>query len=101
MAVLTSGIDELIERNHRILNFESVKPRDVLNLQNWVRGNGCIAREETAYVERGKELLSIAIPDDNVVTWLEALVEDISVRLRVWLGKAGNSNSVLLPDRED
>lgn len=77
----------MIERNHRILGFEAAKPRDVLNLQNWVNGNGCIAREETAYLERYKELLSVSSLDDHAITWLEILVGGILVRLSKCFGK--------------
>jgi hypothetical protein len=74
-SILTNDADELIERNRRILGYEPPKPRDVLNLQNWISGNGCIAREETAYLDRSKDLLSISFQEDSAVTWLEALVE--------------------------
>jgi hypothetical protein len=74
-SILTNDADELIERNRRILGYEPPKPRDVLNLQNWINGNGCIAREETAYLDHSKDLLSISFREDSAVTWLEALVE--------------------------
>ncbi len=77
----------MIERNHRILGFEAARPRDVLSLQNWVNGNGCIAREETAYPERGEELLSVSSSDDRAITWLEILVGGILVRLSECIGQ--------------
>ncbi|KAK4170902.1 hypothetical protein QBC36DRAFT_250540 [Triangularia setosa] len=67
--------DALIQRNHRVLNLEDASHRDVANLQNWVDGNGCIARQETAYLARAEDLLSVASPDDGATTWLGALVE--------------------------
>jgi hypothetical protein len=63
-----------------MLNFDAAKPRDVLSLQNWVNGNACLAREETAYMSFCKELLSIASPDDNTVARLESWVEDSLIR---------------------
>jgi hypothetical protein len=74
-------IDDLIERNHRILSFEAARPRAILNLQNWVNGNGCIAREETAYLDHSKELLGVASPDETVMIGLETMVEDCLARL--------------------
>jgi hypothetical protein len=63
-----------------MLGFEAAKPRDVLSLQNWVNGNACLAREETAYLARCNELLSVASSDDGAVTRLEAWVEDNLIR---------------------
>jgi hypothetical protein len=63
-----------------MLSFEAAKPRDVLSLQNWVNGNACLAREETAYLTRCNELLSVASLGDGAVSWLEAKVEDILIR---------------------
>ncbi|KAK3984183.1 hypothetical protein QBC44DRAFT_337438 [Cladorrhinum sp. PSN332] len=71
--------DALIERNHRVLSLEDASHRDVANLQNWVDGNGCIARQETAYLARAEDLLSIASPDDGATTWLGVLVEGCHV----------------------
>ena len=73
---LTKVIDALVERNQRMLGFEVAKPRDVLSLQNWVNGNACLAREETAYLTRCKDLLCVASSNDSAVTRLEAWVED-------------------------
>ncbi|KAK0706615.1 hypothetical protein B0T26DRAFT_463760 [Lasiosphaeria miniovina] len=78
--------DELIERNHRILSLEAAKPRDIFNLQNWVNGNGYMARKETAYLT-SHEVLSVAAPDDYAVSWLETLVEGGLVRLCDYCGK--------------
>ncbi|KAE9363029.1 hypothetical protein N431DRAFT_357402, partial [Stipitochalara longipes BDJ] len=72
--------DALVERNHRMLNLDAAKPRDVLSLQNWVNGNACLAREETTYLSFCKELLSIATPDDDTVARLETWVEDNLIR---------------------
>jgi hypothetical protein len=46
-----------------MLSYEAAKPRDISSLQNWVDGNGCIAREETAYLARHKDLLSVVSAD--------------------------------------
>lgn len=63
-----------------MLGFEAAKPRHVLSLQNWVNGNACLAREETAYLARGNELLSIASSDDGAVTRLAEWMEDRLIR---------------------
>ncbi|PMD51350.1 uncharacterized protein K444DRAFT_707604, partial [Hyaloscypha bicolor E] len=72
--------DEFVERNHRMISFDVAKPRDILNLQNWVKGNACLAREETAYLANGPDLMSMAFSDDLALTRLEAWVEDFLIR---------------------
>lgn len=73
-----------------MLSFEAANPRDVLSLQNWVNGNACLAREETAYLTRCNELLSVASSNDGAVSWIEAWVEDSLIRFyngfyKVWI----------------
>ncbi|KAE8447334.1 hypothetical protein EG329_010892 [Mollisiaceae sp. DMI_Dod_QoI] len=75
------------ERNRQVLGFEAASDRDVVNLQNWIDGNGCIARDESAYLARPEDLLSVVSPDDYAVAWLGALVEDSRVYFRERLGQ--------------
>lgn len=75
--------DAYIERSHRVLGLEVASHRDVVSLQNWVDGNGCIARQETAYLAQTEDLLTIASPDDGATKWLGALVEGFLFRKRV------------------
>jgi len=63
-----------------MLSYDAAKPRDVLSLQNWVNGNACLARKETAYLTYCNELLSIASSDDGAMAQLEACVEDNMIR---------------------
>jgi hypothetical protein len=79
-----------------VLGFKAASDRDVVNLQNWVDGNGCIAREETAYLARAGDLLSVVSPDDNAVAWLGALVEDSCVYFRKRFGQVRNPRFALL-----
>jgi hypothetical protein len=95
-----NGTDALLERNRQVLGFESALDRDVVNLQNWVDGNGCIAREETAYLARAEDLLRVVSPDDNAVTWLGALVADSRVYFRERFGQVRNPRLELLMDAE-
>jgi hypothetical protein len=74
----------LIERNHRTFAYEAASPQLVSSLQNWLNGNGCIARAETAYLD-SDELISMASTDDTVMTWLEALVDKALLHLRTCL----------------
>ncbi|KAM4057150.1 hypothetical protein HRG_014836 [Hirsutella rhossiliensis] len=79
--------DALVERNRRVIGFEAASRRDITNLRNWVDGNGCIAREETAYLAQTEDLLSVAVTDDSAMTWIGALVEDGRVYFREHFSK--------------
>lgn len=72
--------DSLLERTYRIMNFNSALPRDVLSLQNWVEGTGCLSRDETKYLKHERELFSLVPPGDNAMKQLEDWVEDQLVR---------------------
>ncbi|RYP41125.1 hypothetical protein DL768_010540 [Monosporascus sp. mg162] len=82
--------DKLVERNHRIFGLEAPKTRSLAGLRNWVDGNGCIARAETAYLGCSGDLASGADTDDTVMTWLETVVEDGLVGMRRRFGKVYN-----------
>lgn len=71
--------DAFLERHHRALAYSTAPARPVSTLWNWVDGTGCVARAETAYLEHGEDLVSLATPEDNIVTWLEALAEYVSL----------------------
>lgn len=83
-------VDALIERNHRILGLEAASPRDVSNLRNWVDGNACLARQETAYLTRDEDLLTVAPSRDRSVMNVEAWVEDCLIRFFRWCHQVWN-----------
>ncbi|OAL35473.1 hypothetical protein AYO20_05323 [Fonsecaea nubica] len=68
------GLDSMIERSRQILSLDPAKTRDISSLNHWVEGNACLARDETAYLLRPRDLVSIApLPDDAVArveSWL-------------------------------
>lgn len=75
--------DSFLERQQRAMTFEAAPHRAVTNLRNWVHGNGCVARAETAYLEQGEDLVSVTTQQDNATCWLEALVEHACVKFGV------------------
>ena len=85
-SLLICRADEFIERNHRSFAYETAKAQLVSSLLNWVDGNGCIARAETAYLDSG-ELISMASNDDTVMAWLEIWVEKGLFHLQKYLRK--------------
>ncbi|KAK8924378.1 hypothetical protein VCV18_004798 [Metarhizium anisopliae] len=58
-----------LERQQRAMTFEAAPHRAVTNLRNWVHGNGCVARAETAYLEQGEDLVSVTTQQDNATSW--------------------------------
>jgi hypothetical protein len=63
-----------------MLSFELASSRARFSLNNWVGGNGCIAREETEYLDYPRDLISLAPAKDGATASLEAWVEDIFIR---------------------
>ena len=51
------------------------------SLQNWVKGTGCLAREETAYLEYEKDLIELGPSGDGINTKLETWVERNLIRM--------------------
>ncbi|KAF3481531.1 uncharacterized protein GIQ15_04290 [Arthroderma uncinatum] len=78
--IALADYDMFIERTQQIFRYEPANPRDVQSLRNWLRGNACLARNETAYLDKYNELLSITSSDDKSISRLEAWIEDILVR---------------------
>ena len=74
-----------------MLSLEAASSRDVSSLQNWLDGNGCLARQETAYLSRYDDLLTAASPGDQSVTSLEAWVEVTLVNVYRYLRKVRTS----------
>jgi hypothetical protein len=78
-----------MKRCRRVLAFDSPASQHVTSLRNWLKGNGCIAREETEFLDRGIDLLTVSSPDDGIVSWLERFV----FRSLVFFGKVSISFS--------
>lgn len=63
-----------------MLSLEAASPRNVASLQNWLDGNACLARHESAYLAHYDDLLAVAPSGDRSVTSSEAWVEDVLIR---------------------
>jgi len=68
--------DEFVVRSSQMLKLDFASSRDVTSLTNWLDGNGCVAREEAAYLYSSGDLASLASPSDNAIAQLENWVED-------------------------
>ena len=67
-----------------MLSLDDAGVRDIDSLQNWVNGNGSIAREETEYLEYSRDLARIAPVKDTSLERAEKWVEDATIRC--WRG---------------
>ncbi|KAK1993570.1 hypothetical protein LX36DRAFT_693638 [Colletotrichum falcatum] len=76
--------DQFVERTNRALNLGPAQKRDLTSLQNWIEGNGCIARAESAYLTQERDLMSLGPVSDGAIVHLEAWLEDRIIRL--WRG---------------
>ncbi|MCJ1311285.1 hypothetical protein MMC25_004956 [Agyrium rufum] len=65
---------------HHTLSLAPAQPRDVLSLQNWVGGTSSLSRDETAYLNQERELMTLASPNDHAMKKFEDWVEDQFVR---------------------
>ncbi|CAH0054875.1 unnamed protein product [Clonostachys solani] len=73
--------DLFLARLRAVLAYDSAPPRAVGNLQRWIRGHPCMAREETAYLDQTGDLISISPLDDSTTAWLQAAIGDALVCL--------------------
>ncbi|KAK0716306.1 hypothetical protein B0H67DRAFT_582828 [Lasiosphaeris hirsuta] len=67
--------DELLERNHRVLKYETPQHSNLASLQNWTEATGSLARAELAYLGNADDLLCLATQTDNILVHLELLLE--------------------------
>ena len=72
--------DEFLKRNHQILRYEEANVRDLVSLQNWLRGNPCMTRAETAYLTYFNDLMSLNSSNDTAMTRLETWAEDCLIK---------------------
>lgn len=69
-----------MERTYRSLSYKQASPRSRDGLRNWVSGNGCIAREEAAFLDQEEDLIELGASRDGVAAKLEVWVEDNFIR---------------------
>ncbi|KAK4247053.1 hypothetical protein C7999DRAFT_41578 [Corynascus novoguineensis] len=68
--------DDLIERCRRILTYGRAGLRDVASLHNWLDETGCLTEEETTYLKRTSDLITLASSTDSALKRLEDWIED-------------------------
>lgn len=63
-----------------MLSLDAAETRDIESLQNWVNGNGTVARKETEYLQKSRELACLAPLKDTALSRVEIWVEDVLIR---------------------
>lgn len=76
----TNNLDTFTENSRRMLNSEGAEQRDLESLQNWLDGNACLARQESAYLDAPLDMVSLAPCKDSAVSQLEVWVENKLIR---------------------
>lgn len=73
-----------MKRNRDILGIEPAQRREILNLQNWLSDSGCIARDETQYLDDQRDLMNLGgYSVDRALNRLQGPIEDTVI----WLSK--------------
>jgi len=72
----------MLERSSRMLSFEVPHSRDVDSLKIWDSMNASISREETEFLNRREDLLSLSAANDSLISWLERFLADRIMALR-------------------
>ena len=76
-----------------MLQLEPASDRAAENLINWIRANGCIARDEIDYITESWDLASVASPEDGTIAYLEEFVERCCISMQRILRKIHMGNS--------
>lgn len=72
-------LDDLLEQSCRILRLGCPADRDAQSLRNWFNGNNSVARAETAYLSKSRDLMSLCALEDDAPARLGNFVEDALV----------------------
>lgn len=81
----------MLEHSRAILASESPRKRDIENLQNWVDNKASVARDETAYLYKPRDLMTILLPRDDALARLTPLTERVVSGLYRLLKKVSHS----------
>ncbi|KAF5564885.1 hypothetical protein FNAPI_1963 [Fusarium napiforme] len=69
--------DDLLERTEKVVSYDEPLDVHITSLQNWLRGNSCIAQDEMSFLQMKDDLLVLAPLEDGVLYWLETAVTSI------------------------
>jgi hypothetical protein len=69
--------DALFEHCHHAFSLQQAAPRNVNSLKNWTAGTGDIGRQETAYLNKREDLVTLVSCEDGAMERVEWILEDI------------------------
>ena len=69
--------DALFEHSHHAFSLQQAAPRNVNSLKNWTAGTGDIGRQETAYLNKREDLVTLVSCEDGAMERVEWILEDI------------------------
>lgn len=64
-----------MDATSRALSFKDADRGDISSLRAWLNNNGSIAKEETTYIQKERDLLTISPLTDSALFQFEAWVE--------------------------
>lgn len=67
--------DAMLEHNRAIFAAEVPQKRDLANLRNWLDNKASVARDETAYLFKTQDLMTVHSPRDDTLSRLTPLAE--------------------------
>ncbi|KAL9002055.1 MAG: hypothetical protein Q9180_009992, partial [Flavoplaca navasiana] len=70
-----TSYDAMLDHDRAILAFENPRKRDLENLRAWVDNKASVAREETAYLFKPQDLMTVSSPRDDALVRLTPLTE--------------------------
>ncbi|KAL8662736.1 MAG: hypothetical protein Q9202_004428 [Teloschistes flavicans] len=70
-----ASYDAMLEHNRAIFAAEVPQKRDLANLQNWLDNKASVARDETAYLFKTQDLMTVHSPRDDTLSRLTPLAE--------------------------
>jgi hypothetical protein len=79
-----------------MLSYKSPQSRDVASLENWITRTACLARDETAYLDKTHDLLSVTSPVDDTLVVLEQYCENVVIAIFKWLKRVRKNMHVTL-----
>ncbi|KAK0644315.1 hypothetical protein B0T16DRAFT_305298, partial [Cercophora newfieldiana] len=72
--------DSFVKQCRQMMSYSRANARDLASLRNWLEEAGCLSEEETVYLERENDLVSLATPNDQAMKQLEEWIEDWLIR---------------------
>ncbi|KAK4208936.1 hypothetical protein QBC37DRAFT_451551 [Rhypophila decipiens] len=71
-----TAYDALVGECRNMLSYSRASSRDLASLRNWLDDTGCLSEDETVYLDRENDLVSLASSGDHAMKQIEDWIED-------------------------